>query len=108
MKKLFFLICMTACCVTFAQWHTWEKPPKKDQLYMTFHICLDKKIKNKQILVVSRYDGKNSIRQFEEDGWWEVYPYDILKWFNEKVNVIYLPNGIDDDFIKVVKSLAQY
>ena len=106
MKKLFIIMTMLLSCSVFAEWHSWNTPPKEGQLYMTVDICPGVAIENRQILIIQHFHPDTIL--IKDNGWWDAEPYDILKWFNEGSKVLYLPSPVDDNFIDRIKDLNKY
>jgi len=104
MKKSIFLICATVCCTIFAEWHSWDTPPQKDQIYMTVNMCPGVHYTKRQILIISYYHSDKSIRG---DGWWDVTPYTVFHWFNEGSKILYLPSEIDHNFVERMENLIK-
>jgi len=107
MNKFIFFICAALCCTIFADWHTWEKPPKKGQRYMTVNLCPGVKVEHRQILIISYYYPRDPIVRNSSSGWWDAESEDILRWCNEGSKVLYLPCEVERDFVERMSRLIK-
>lgn len=105
MKKLIFIICATTCCTLFADWHSWDTPPKKDQLYMVVNMEPCHKVEDRQILIITHFDKHYSICRYKGNGWWEANPHDMRRWFSEGSKILYCPTGYDEEFIRRIEGM---
>jgi len=76
-----------------ADWNSWETLPKNNQLYMVVHIEPFQCVKERQTLIIDRWNCDSPIFFTGLNGWWDVSPEDIEKWINEDSKLVYLPRG---------------
>ena len=87
-KILFFCFVVCFSSVSAMQWHSWENPPKENQLYM-YSIVNEQQ--NDQTLIIRRFDPKEPIFQHMERGWWSVNKDTVWWLMHQESKVIYLP-----------------
>ena len=76
-----------------ADMHSWEELPKVNQLYMVVHLDTSAPVQERQTLIIERWNGDSPIYYSGINGWWDVNPCSLCKWFGEGSKVIYLPSG---------------
>lgn len=105
MKKIFLFITLMCSCSLLANWHSWETPPKKNQLYMIVNMAPCEKPENRQILIITHFDDRKPICRYSGEAWWDVRSHDILRWFNQGSMVIYCPSGFPKNFTKRIEGI---
>lgn len=75
----------------FADWHSWDNPPEYGQLYMYVILEPCAAIKDRQHLIITRYNPENPEYHYEHNGWWDVTPETVWEWMQEGNRMFYTP-----------------
>ena len=105
MKKLLCIMIISSCSL-FAKWHSWDTPPKENQLYMVIKTVACPTPNERFIYVISRYNKDdykyNKIGESFHCGWRDMGKEDLVDLFNQQVPILFCPNGVNKNMVNLL------